>query len=436
MGVRRTVDVRALTEREREVARLMAKGQTNPQIAEDLGITLNTAKWHVSQVIAKLGVATREEAVAAWKVDQSATARFHRAIAVAATVGGLKIAGATGGVALVVGAGIAGISTIATSGNNLENGVIVAAVETPTPAPTPTATPSAREGCPGGPDTIRLPLEPCPPEDFPGLEDARASGVCDLSARDIAANLWNVDLRDCNLAGVNLASAAANNAHFDRADLKGADLHGGSFANASFDGANLAPAIFQGANLRGANLEGAIIRDTHFGGARWGNTVCPDGTNSDDPANGGTCIGAAGIVVVPYVFGGQTAARTPLTPFLATGLRAIDHGSCSFDGEDLAGLKLLRLNLPGCSFAGANLAGIEVRGTSLGGANLRGANIAGTRFRSVDLTDAILQGATGLPVFEYVKWENTICPDGSNSRVMDGDHQTCESNLLRVATAD
>ncbi len=41
----------------------MAKGLNNPQIAERLVISLSTTKFHVSNILAKLGVATRTEAV-------------------------------------------------------------------------------------------------------------------------------------------------------------------------------------------------------------------------------------------------------------------------------------------------------------------------------------------------------------------------------------
>src|SRR5687767_5683809 len=50
-----------LTEREREIAALMSLGRTNGEIAEALGITFATAKWHVSQVLSKLGVERRED---------------------------------------------------------------------------------------------------------------------------------------------------------------------------------------------------------------------------------------------------------------------------------------------------------------------------------------------------------------------------------------
>ncbi|HUF52182.1 MAG TPA: helix-turn-helix transcriptional regulator [Dehalococcoidia bacterium] len=54
-----------LTPRENEVLDLIRAGCTNPEIAERLNISVETVKQHVSQVLAKLGVATREEA-AAW----------------------------------------------------------------------------------------------------------------------------------------------------------------------------------------------------------------------------------------------------------------------------------------------------------------------------------------------------------------------------------
>ncbi|MGW2666725.1 helix-turn-helix transcriptional regulator [Streptomyces sp. NPDC001272] len=53
-----------LTSRERDVLRLVATGSTNRQIAEELFISPKTASVHVSNILAKLGVAGRGEAAA------------------------------------------------------------------------------------------------------------------------------------------------------------------------------------------------------------------------------------------------------------------------------------------------------------------------------------------------------------------------------------
>lgn len=52
-----------LTQRELEVLNLMAEGYSNPEIARRLDISRNTAKFHVSSVISKLGVGSRTAAV-------------------------------------------------------------------------------------------------------------------------------------------------------------------------------------------------------------------------------------------------------------------------------------------------------------------------------------------------------------------------------------
>jgi two-component system, NarL family, response regulator LiaR len=52
----------ALTERETEVLRLLAQGQSNKQIAQGLHITEKTVKTHVSNILGKLGVQSRTQA--------------------------------------------------------------------------------------------------------------------------------------------------------------------------------------------------------------------------------------------------------------------------------------------------------------------------------------------------------------------------------------
>jgi LuxR family transcriptional regulator, maltose regulon positive regulatory protein len=56
--------VEPLTERELEVLGLLAAGAPNRAIAEQLVVTLDTVKRHVSHLFAKLGVANRTQAVA------------------------------------------------------------------------------------------------------------------------------------------------------------------------------------------------------------------------------------------------------------------------------------------------------------------------------------------------------------------------------------
>ena len=59
--------VEELTPRERDVVVLIAEGGTNRQIANKLGVTERTARTHVSNILAKLGLASRTQA-AMWAV--------------------------------------------------------------------------------------------------------------------------------------------------------------------------------------------------------------------------------------------------------------------------------------------------------------------------------------------------------------------------------
>jgi LuxR family maltose regulon positive regulatory protein len=56
--------VEALTARELEVLALLAAGKPNQQIAEELVVTLDTVKKHITHILDKLGAANRMQAVA------------------------------------------------------------------------------------------------------------------------------------------------------------------------------------------------------------------------------------------------------------------------------------------------------------------------------------------------------------------------------------
>jgi DNA-binding NarL/FixJ family response regulator len=57
-------EVRALTERERQVLALLADGRTNRQIGAALYMSPKTASVHVSRILEKLGAQTRVQAAA------------------------------------------------------------------------------------------------------------------------------------------------------------------------------------------------------------------------------------------------------------------------------------------------------------------------------------------------------------------------------------
>jgi len=65
MDVRSIYDnpLSTLTRREMEVLSDLSSGRTNKQIARDLGVSLNTIKFHVRNLFQKLGVNSRSQAI-------------------------------------------------------------------------------------------------------------------------------------------------------------------------------------------------------------------------------------------------------------------------------------------------------------------------------------------------------------------------------------
>jgi LuxR family maltose regulon positive regulatory protein len=53
-----------LTPREMEIMSLICQGYSNPEIAGELSVTLNTVKKHTSNIYSKLGVRSRTQAIA------------------------------------------------------------------------------------------------------------------------------------------------------------------------------------------------------------------------------------------------------------------------------------------------------------------------------------------------------------------------------------
>lgn len=139
---------------------------------------------------------------------------------------------------------------------------------------------------------------------------------CNLKGVTINGNvpvLGGSSLYGSNLSGANLNGATViggykplQYANLSGANLKGATLGGGANELAVLQSANLSGANLNGTtiagpralsltNLTGANLNKASVvasespLDEPLQDAVYGDTTCPDGTNSDN--DGGTCVG-------------------------------------------------------------------------------------------------------------------------------------------------
>lgn len=64
---------KVLTRRQREVLRLINRGLSNEEIAEEIGVTLNTVKSHVSSMLKALGVKRRTQAMRMLAVPEDRT---------------------------------------------------------------------------------------------------------------------------------------------------------------------------------------------------------------------------------------------------------------------------------------------------------------------------------------------------------------------------
>jgi hypothetical protein len=119
---------------------LIVRGYTNPQIAETLDVSLDGAKWHVREILSKLGVDTREEAAEYWRAYNGLNVRLTRLFRGFAGLAVLRwsaIAVAMlGGVTILVYA----LAWRGGDDSTPASPETPALVATPTPTPEPTAT--------------------------------------------------------------------------------------------------------------------------------------------------------------------------------------------------------------------------------------------------------------------------------------------------------
>jgi DNA-binding CsgD family transcriptional regulator len=135
-----------LTPREWEVLALVKEGLTNPQIAQRLGITDSGARYHVSEILSKLGVGTRSEA-ALWTPDRPGARGYRLFGGLSLRIMGPLLAKAAAGIAVAAGVAILGallLGTVAMNGREAQ-------------APEPTATPGESSASPEEQAKLALP---------------------------------------------------------------------------------------------------------------------------------------------------------------------------------------------------------------------------------------------------------------------------------------
>lgn len=120
-----------LSPRQREVLELIARGRTNAEIADALGISLDGVKWHVRELLGKLGVDSREEAADLWRDSRRPGARVQRLFP--AVLAGLswRVAAAGGVVFAAVVAAIVGYAAFGSGSGSNPSAAIASATSSP-----------------------------------------------------------------------------------------------------------------------------------------------------------------------------------------------------------------------------------------------------------------------------------------------------------------
>ena len=151
----------------------MADGLTNAQIAERLGVSLSGAKWHVSEVLSRLGVCSREEASDVWKASARPAARARRGVGVALGFGAWRVAGGVGLVSALGAAAVVARVTWASdddAGSPLLASLTATAVATEPPRPPLAVAPAPTSA------TV-----------VPKFTEAEARDIADRMARELLA---------------------------------------------------------------------------------------------------------------------------------------------------------------------------------------------------------------------------------------------------------
>ncbi|MEX1102817.1 MAG: redoxin domain-containing protein, partial [Dehalococcoidia bacterium] len=435
--------------REREVLDLIVRGHTNGEIAEALGISFATAKWHVSELITKLGVASREEVADYWRHERAPRRRLSRALRALVAAPALKLASG-GAIAGIAATGAVWVAVVA----NGSGGPRTAQVVDLTPTATSPATqPAVTLG------------QPAPQFSLPYARDpSRFVQLDDFLGQPLVLT-WYASWCD-----------ACSDILRDLDELRGAYPQLAVLAISLEEPAATATAYLDGI----PTLIDAALDERREVAWRYGVTGLPSTVLID------------GSGVVQYLALGTAPTETLFGHFLrATGLvepaveaprpdvcretgsgptreeaqaallchalnwpaiAAADAGNCDLRSLDLAptgdefghldhidfrgcvldGARLDRHTMNAASFAGVSAAGARMAFVQLNNGDLSGAdlshsdlvraglpwtNFTNANLLGADLTNAITRGAT---------WNNTICPDGTNS---DANGGTCVGTI-------
>ena len=119
------------TPRQRQVLDLLAARRTNGEIATALGISLDGAKWHVSEVMTKLSTNSRDEAAEYWRAYNRIPLRFSRMVR--GMVAGLAIRKVAIGAGVLAVVGVAALGVLLLAGLGDDDSEPAAPDGTPSP---------------------------------------------------------------------------------------------------------------------------------------------------------------------------------------------------------------------------------------------------------------------------------------------------------------
>ncbi len=145
------------TPRQRQVLSLLAEGRTNGEIASELSISLDGAKWHVREVLAKLNVDSRDEAAEYWRAYNGWPRKLQRMFGTTAGIAVLKWGTAVVTVAATTGVVAFAAAAVMDDSNGSAISELTPAPDSALENPTATTVPVPTPGGPSGLDDAPSP---------------------------------------------------------------------------------------------------------------------------------------------------------------------------------------------------------------------------------------------------------------------------------------